>query len=279
MKQRVFAFLLCMAVTVASGYEDSDFDGVEDSRDQCPNTPFSELVDESGCTIASLVPLHHYDMITGLSFSQSDYQTLNQTDTLSALLQVDYYYKRFSMQFATSYYTTSGGGYSDRGVNYTFVGVSYELKPIQDVSLRVGGGVLLPTYKTTLNNNKTDYTVSLNGNYSGNRYNLFGGVIYTLVGDYDTVVVDSNTTSYEVQYQNTLSYNVGSGYNFNAKTYGSVAYNGSKSIYRGVVDIQTLSFYGYYSLDEHYFTTFSYAYGLSKSASQHYVALRFGYYF
>jgi hypothetical protein len=38
------------------GPQDTDFDGIPDSIDQCPNTPPCTVVDETGCSIEELVP-------------------------------------------------------------------------------------------------------------------------------------------------------------------------------------------------------------------------------
>ena len=46
---------ILLSVFFLYGYVDSDLDGVDDSVDKCPNTPFSDLVNEHGCSVKSLV--------------------------------------------------------------------------------------------------------------------------------------------------------------------------------------------------------------------------------
>lgn len=251
-------------------YVDSDMDGVEDAVDSCPNTPFSDLVDISGCTKKSLVSPHHYDIIFGASYSSSDYQTLNATDTIAGSVQVDYYYKKFSLQASTSYFTTEGNGFSDSGLYDSFVGGAYQFKPTQNLSLRVDVGALIPTYKSTLDNNNLDYTVTANISYNLGKVNLFGGYSYTIIND------DVNGTTTAVIYQNTQGYSVGVGVYASQKLYISGAYNATDSIYANIEDIATASAYAYYSIDSHWFSTLSYAYGLSSSASDHYGSIRLG---
>ncbi len=259
-------------------YTDSDFDGVVDSVDRCPNTPFSELVDISGCTTKSLISPHHYDIIVGASYSDSDYQTLNQTDTLSSTIQVDYYYKNFSLQASTSYFNTSGDEFSDNGFYDSYLGTSYQFKPLDSLTLRVGAGVLLPTYETSLNNNNTDYVGSLNLSYNLDDVSLFGGYSYTVINDDDVVLTDGVTTT-EIVYEDSVAYSAGVGYYFTSTIYVSGSYNVSSSIYSGIEDIQTASVYGYYSIDRNWFSTLSYAKGISDSASKNYLSLRLGYFF
>ena len=277
MKQLFIVMTLLFSINLLA-FTDSDFDGVEDAVDRCPNTPFTDLVDISGCAKKSLVSPHHYDIIVGASYSDSDYQTLNLTNTLATSIQVDYYYKNFSLQASTAYFSTSSDSFSDTGFYDSFIGAAYQFRPLEKLSLRVSAGALLPTYETTLNNNKTDYTASVNLSYGLGNVNIFGGYGYTMINDDDVAITDGNFTT-EVVYQNTSAYNAGLGYYFTDKLYLSGSYNVSNSIYDGIEDIETASVYGYYSFGEHWFSTFSYAKGLSDSASKNYASLRLGYFF
>ena len=277
MKTILFFFALLIASTLFA-YDDSDLDGVDDAVDKCPNTPFTELVDINGCTTKILVSQHHYDVIVGASYSDSDYQTLNKTDTLSTTLQADYYYKNFSLGIATSYFQTEGSGYKDRGFNDSYLNVSYQDTPFASLVVRGATGVILPTYSTDLNNNNTDYFGSLNMSYSFEKFNLFCGATYTMVMDDNVIVYDTNS-SVDVQYQNTLALSIGTGYYVTEQLYASVAYNRSDSIYKSIEEIKTLSIFTNYAVSEHLFSTLSYAKGLSDSASKNYLSVRIGYYF
>ena len=279
MFQRIILLLLLIFSYAHAEYLDSDFDGVEDAYDKCPNTPFSELVDINGCGVKSLVSAHHFDFITGMSYSDSDYQTLNKTDTFSTPLQVDYYYKNFSLQVTTSYFTTSGSGLSDTGFYDSFVGVSYKDNILENLSLQVGAGMFLPTYQTALNNNKIDYSASLNLSYTFLKASLFAGYSFTLIGDDDRVIVYDDSLSDIINYQNSNAFSFGAGYYVNDRLYMSLAYNYSDSIYKGIKPIETASMYAYYSLTEECFCTLSYAYGISESASKNYSSLRIGYFY
>jgi hypothetical protein len=271
------ALLLIIGLLHLQAYSDADLDGVDDKVDKCPNTPFMALVDINGCTKKLLVKKKrkqtksHYDVIIGANYSGSNYASLNQTDTYSTSLQVDYYYKNYSFQASTSYFKTTSSSYDDTGLNDSFVGVSYMFKPQKSLSVRVGGGLILPTYDTSLNNNNMDYTTSLNLSYAYNKFNFFGGAVYTLIEDDDVAGV--------VSYQNTAAWSLGAGYNINNKLYVSLSYHDSQSIYDGVENVQTASVYAYKSLSTHWFLTGFYAYGLSDSASDNALSLRLGYYF
>jgi len=277
-------FLITLLSTGLMAYTDSDMDGVDDSVDKCPNTPLTDLVDINGCTKTRLTPkqnYHHFDVIVGANYTGSNYVSTPSTDTYSSSLQVDYYYKDFSLQAATSYYTTdSSDGYSDSGMNDSFVGVAYNLHPSKEMTLRVGGGVLLPTYDTSLNNNNADYLLSLNLSYAlDNKLNLFAGYIYTKINDDDVSVTLSDGTVYDYIYDDTNAYSLGAGYYLQSNLYVSAAYNLTESIYANVDDAKTVSLYAYYGIDAHWFMNFSYAYGLNDIASDHAGSIKLGYYF
>jgi len=271
MKKKLLLLALGFLSTSLFAYSDLDMDGVADSVDQCPNTPLTDLVDIQGCPIKSLVSANHFDVIVGAGYSDSNYASLNQTNTYSSSLQIDYYYKNFSLQASTSYYKTDGQNYSDNGMNDSFVGAAYKFKFNKSLSLRVGAGALLPTYNTSLNNNNTDYTASANLSYAISKINIFGGYAYTMINDDDIAGT--------VAYQDTNAFTGGLGYYFTNKLYISGAYNTADSIYSGIEKIRTVSAYGYYSFNKHWFTTFSYAYGLSDSASDNAASVKVGYYF
>ena len=272
MKQIFFLFSLIIATSLFA-YEDSDLDGVDDIVDKCPNTPFSELVDINGCTTKTLFSDHHYDIIIGTSYSDSDYQTLNKADTLATSIQVDYYYKNFSIGASTSYFSTKGDTNSDKGLYDSYINFSYQFMPKDFFIVRVLGGFILPTYSSSFNNNNIDYYASINLSYNIDKVNIFGGISYTLIEDDD---VNSSVT---LQYQNTLAFSAGAGYYVTDSLYTSLSYNTSDSIYQSIEDIKTLSLYAYYSIDEHLFGTLSYAKGISDSASDNYLSMRIGYYF
>ncbi len=278
------AIVMCSALVW--GYSDLDMDGVEDSVDRCPNTSLLELVDINGCTIKNLGNPHHFDVILGASYSQINPTTQEKRDTYAASLQADYYYKSFSMQLSTAYFDSESSITSTKGTTDTFLGAYYQFTPFSTLNVRLGGGLLLPTYDA--DNNLLDYTASTSLSYLLNNFNFFGSYSYTIINDETINYTDVNNNPVSISYANTRAYNVGVGYYPTAKLYTSVAYNSSDSIYDKIItgtavdtveSLNTASAYLFYTLTEHWFTTASYAYGLSDSASDHYVNVRLGYYF
>lgn len=266
--RKVLLALLTAATLFA--YSDSDLDGVDDAMDQCPNTPITDLVDIRGCSIESLVSLHHYDIVAGANYSQGDYNINEKTDTLTTTLQVDYFYKNISLQASTSYYSSQSSSYSESGMGDTMLAAFYILPVSRDFRIRLGAGANLPTYESSLNNNNTDYLALLSASYAIDKVSLFAGYNFTQINDDDVAGV--------VSYQDTHAYSGGVGYSLTPKLYSSLSYYQSDSLYKDMEPIKSASLYGFYALDTNWFSTFSYAYGLSDSASDHSVSFRLGYY-
>ncbi|SFV59998.1 hypothetical protein MNB_SM-7-689 [hydrothermal vent metagenome] len=285
--KKIFIIVVGFIATLnLQAYTDSDLDGVDDSVDKCPNTPFMDIVDLNGCTKKSLIKKnsqqspHHYDIIIGASYSGADYNQASRNDTEATSLQIDYYYKNLSIQTSASYYySKDSNGYTDKGFYDTFVGASYKIQASQNLKFYIGLGMLLPTYSTSLNNNNTDYKASASVSYSIKNINLFGGYSYTLIGDDDVTITTDNNTSISYKYKNTHSYNGGIGIYATNKLYLSLSYFEGDSIYVGYESIKSASIYGYYTIDNNWFMSLSYARGLSDTATDNYASIRLGYYF
>ena len=267
-----FIFMFLLSALSLYAYSDYDMDGVEDQNDKCPNTLLSELVNHDGCPIKNLRSYHHFDVIYGFDFYQTNYETLEDSDTLSQSLQLDYYYKNFSLQLSSSYYNSSSASFNNSGVNDSFAGTYYKIETQSNLKVRLGVGAIIPTYESELNNNNTDYIGSINVSYFYKKINIFGAYSYTLVND-------SDIANEGVFYQNSNALSLGLGFYPTSKLYLSGAYSSSESIYKGVEAIDTASIYSLYSINKNWFATLNYAYGISESASDNFASLRLGYYF
>jgi len=242
-------------------------DGVEDKDDSCLYTPFMDIVDNTGCSIESLLPSYHFDLIVGVSYSDTDYNILSKIDTITTTLQLSYYYKKIILSLNSSYYNNKGDGYNASGMNDTYVGLEYILLD-EELYMSLGGGVVLATYEDYFGSNKIDYRVNLNLGYTMENINFFTTFGHTFINDED--VID------ELYYQDSNYFSLGAGYFFSHKLYASLSYNESDSIYTEVQKIRTASLYGFYSLSNRSFVNLTYAHGLSDSASDNYLALSFG---
>lgn len=260
---QVFAVFL-LSTSVLFSYYDSDLDGVENKHDQCPNTPLTELVDLTGCTIKNLISPHHFDVIFGQSYSKDETMNLNISQ-----LQLGYYYKNFSLQLSGSYFDMSSSTLDDSGWNDLYLDGYYQFRLLSNLLLRFGGGMVFPTYDSS--SNKTDYKFSFQSSYRKDDFSIFGGVGYTILGD------ESNSST-SIEYDNTYFYKLGLGHYLDKRFYSSLSYTQYKSIYSGQERIETLSVYGYWSISKHWFSTLKYKHGLSDNAMDDTLGLKLGYY-
>jgi hypothetical protein len=269
---RSIIFLL-VVVTFLFSYEDSDFDGVSDYNDRCPNTPITDIIDQFGCSLVKIMsddPVSsRYDVIVGLIYDKADYGSAQEYNTLTNTFQADYFLENWSFQFYTSYYFLDNPS-STRGMNDTALSLYYGLKPMaeENLFLRFGLGTNLPTQKNDYN--KIDYTASLSANYIIDKYSFFCGYKYMLTGDNDSDILD---------FQNTISLNAGFGYYVQGNVYTSISILDADSIVRSLDAIRNISFYMYYGIDDNWFMTASYAKGLSDATSDLSSNVRIGYAF
>lgn len=262
-----FSLFLIPALAVnVFAYSDADMDGVEDSQDRCPNTFINELVNAQGCTIQSLE--NHYDLIVGGGYSQLNYASNTKDDTFTTTVQADYYNQNFSAQILASRYTSK----NDSGMNDTLIAGYYQIPLSDPLSMKLGGGILLPTYETGYNNEAADYMGSIGFTFLINpRAAVVGGYSYTFVNDHNVPRV--------LNYQNTQAYYLGVDYLIDSKLSIGGVYHNSESIYSDVEAIKKVSGFGMYRFDSHWFANAAYSYGLSDSASDHSIDLRIGYSF
>ncbi len=253
--------LFCLVFTsLTVAYVDSDMDGVADKNDKCANTPLTELVDLSGCTIKKLVADEkHLDLVFGQSYLDYGTSTLNLSS-----FKIDYYYNDWSMQLASSYFDSA----SNSGQNDTYLTLYYLFNPLDNFFLTLSGGVVFPTYDSVDNN--MDYTASLYGRYKFDAWSLIMGMGYNKIGDIDA------TNSFN--YQNRFSYNVGVGYAWKNGFYSSLGYYRSNSSFDTVEDLETISLYAYYPFDEHWFSSLNYGYGIVSSGKRENIGVSLGYY-
>ncbi|WP_300366077.1 DUF3187 domain-containing protein [Hydrogenimonas sp.] len=274
-----FVTALLSSCMILFAYTDMDLDGVDDAIDKCPNTPITDLVDATGCSVRSLVSDQHFDIVMGVAYSQYNYRLNDKTDTWTTTAQIDYYNNNISLQLLTSYYSSESDDYDDSGMNDTTLAAYYQYNLTPDITLQAGAGIVFPTYDAEYNNNDADYIGSLNLSYQTDDYTLFGGYSFTYIGDDDVTYTGSDGNTYTIEYQHVNAFNIGVGSYVSSKLYASLSYYYSDSIYDGVDAIENITCYGFYSIDDNWFATGSYAYGLSDTTSDNYFAVRIGYYF
>lgn len=265
------SLVLVLMLSQLHAYNDTDWDGVEDKFDQCPQTPLSDLVDMDGCTTVKTEKTFHYSIIGGIGYSKVNYASQEKMDTTDTSLETNMYYNNWQIQGSVSRYVSSTENSNETGMNDSIVNIFYRWPFSERLTITPGIGMNFPTYKTGYDNESTDYSsmVSAEYQFSAAIYG-FGGYTYTWVNDRDTP---------SLTYQNSTSFYAGLGYVMKSGQEWNLHYNSNDTIYHDSETVQTMGLGYFNQLTPHWFVVGTYDYGLSDSASDHSWNLRLGYYY
>ena len=264
-------FLFVISVNL-SAFVDADMDGVIDSEDKCQNTPLSDLVDKSGCSVKRLYDEYHYDVVYGFNYADTAPLVSQHLNIPSFSLRADLYYKDYYLQSYSAYYmNTDANGDVEHGFYDTYVGGGYQKYLLDSLFVSVGAGVLFPTYNDDVVDNKTDYQAQASLSYIKNSMVFFGTYAYTIINDTDKTGIAT--------FQNTNAYSLGAGRYFTKKIYASLSYGFTNSVYENIEDITVASLYTTYTINAHKYFIFRYSYGVSKSANDNSFSLLMGHHF
>jgi hypothetical protein len=144
--------LLLGALALLCFGADSDLDGVPDSIDKCPNTPFLAIVDENGCAKSQLKPKLSYYLLFGMEYD--GYQNTNDSQSVFASFSIKY--NPFKLSVYSSLQNDSQG-YKTSDLITSF----YYTKLFTKTALKTGIKIYFPTYY----NKKIDYAFYLKGTY------------------------------------------------------------------------------------------------------------------
>lgn len=255
-------FLLGVLLSVASSFafEDSDLDGVEDSKDRCPNTPILVLVDKYGCPLKEelkgktrLYRGRFYLRIGG-GFVKDESEERSYTS-----LSLAYSYKLLYTSLSLRYYTSSklySSGWGDASV---FAGIS---KFITEKLYTLSGlRIKFPTGSDQYSSGKTYYTPSVVLDYIFGKYDVFTYVSYTFRND--------------DRLKDTFFISVGGGADVTKKLYLSLSYDISESALEDRYD-SYVSLFSIYDLSKRFYISFNYSKGINDEATDHSVSARLG---
>jgi len=268
MKRLILALGIAAALSQALfAGTDSDFDGVADADDRCPATPFDLAVSADGCPIPkeSQTPVSLLVGV-GTTYATGTYGGTDTIDSLSTELSATLYAGNFYASAVTAYYFRGAydptvAGDDNGGISDTFLGAGYMFTPAEHLYLTPGIFVKLATAAKGMGTGENDYGTSLQALYRFEKSDVFVQYGYTVTGDSSTV------TYRDVSYGS-----VGAGYYPNPQSYLSLSYDVSQAYEPGFEDLESLSFFGIFTLYDTLSLRINYSYGLSDSASDHLVS-------
>ena len=250
----------------ANTIQDSDLDGVPDSIDICPNTPFLSTVNAAGCT-TKILKLPQESERKNLTFSLGyGYSTnedfLDYGKQHSATLQLSYYHDSYSYTLQTGYYHYD----DDSDIQDTILKIKKRFHLNDTLNLSIGAGIKFPSYD--FKGNKTDYTLYSALHYYPSKYlSYFSGFRYSFIGDDipDTAV------------QNSYDFYLGSGYFFTSHLYANLSYSFSHSKFTDEESLHNLSTTLYYKINQQFFTTLTYQRAIGDEDLHDGITVKLGY--
>ncbi len=256
-----FILTLTLFYNAALAYTDNDIDGVDDSIDQCLNTPFDELVNEKGCSLDK----SYNGTLTLKLGSDISFDTFSDKTTNFNIF-ANYRYNNWDVSLSNSNYSTYDSfneTSSSAGDLYLSGGYLFKSK---EFNTKVSLGTKVATADEDVGTGENDYFTSVNFDYFVNqRQDIFLYYGYTISGD-----------SVDVDYEDYSSFSLGSGYAVNNKWYSSLSYDYSGSQYPDGETYRSLSFFNSYEFSKQFFATLNYSHGLDDISYDHTISLKFG---
>jgi len=259
---QVISHLLLFSSSLLA-FEDQDIDGVSDSYDLCPDTPFDDIVNTQGCA--------HNQKISGKFTFQigSDISFEKLSDISNNLnLYVNYHYAQwdFSLSSTNNNFTNLNTTNTSENDLYFTVGHLFQY---EQLNTKASLGTKFAFMDNDDIQRDNDYYASIHLDYyTSTTHNVFLYYNYTVSGQ------STNTV-----YNDFASASLGTGYMFTPKWYSALSYNYSGSPYPGVKDYKALSWFNSYNFTKDLYITCNYAYTLNNSTAQHILSLNIGVHF
>jgi len=254
-----FKYLIISSLLISSAYSyvDEDIDGVDDSIDKCLNTPFDALADEDGCAPGQKKDGAKLTLKIGTTTS---FDKISDTDT-NLNFFVGYKYSNYDFSLSSSNYTSYE---SSSKTGDIYISSGYTLKN-ENSDVKFTLGMKLATADEDIGTGENDYFGSIFFDYFINqKQDIFLYTSYTISGDSD------------IDYEDFLSFSIGSGVSITNKWYSSLSYDYSGSNFIDSEDYRAISWFNTYSFSKSFFSTLNYSHGLDDLSYDHTISLKFG---
>ncbi len=243
-----YILIFLLAFIYAYAYIDEDLDGVDDSIDKCPGTPFDVLVNADGCPLQERGNFY-LKLSTSYSVDEGD-------TSLNSYLTLAYANQNWYFSITGSYILNSFSNESEIGDTYLFGSYVF---PYNNIYTQFGLNIKIPTSETSKN---VDFTPSL--------------LVDIFMDSYDIFFYGNYTFTNETNLKNNLSLSAGIGKQFTDTFYTSLSLDYSQASVSGQDDEYYLTGYFIYDLTEKYYISILYSYGLNKDAVDHTIFGKFG---
>lgn len=257
--------IVCSGIlNAATNYIDNDLDGVDDSIDLCPNTPFDALVDSNGCnTEKKAIP---GKLLLQAGVNRNIDSRYENTTLLNFF--ADYSYENWDFSLSTANYNTNNLTTVIDAEDDLFLTVGYTFHH-DELTTKIMMGTKFAFMQDSTNDRDNDWYAALNIDYKlNNKTNLFGYYSYTISSD-----------SPNVNYKNFSTISAGAGYALTSAWYSSLSYNYASAYYDGGSSYQSLSWFNAYMITSSVYISLNYAYGLNDASYDHTFSFAIGAFF
>jgi hypothetical protein len=261
MKLQYIITIILLCSTSLFAFNDQDIDGVEDSKDQCINTPFDVIVDEKGCPYNTTSLMKNFTLQIGKDFSFNHIS--ERSDTFNVFF--NYMYKTWFFSLASSNYNTThiNTVLDTEDDLYLTIGHLFQKDKL---NTKVSIGTKFAFMDDDSIDRDNDFFISTNFDYFINqKQNIFLYHSYTWSGD-----------SERTDYENFHSFSLGTGYAFTDKWYSALSYNYAQSSYQNAKSYRALSWFNYYALPNDFYISCNYARTLNNSSYDHMISFNIG---
>lgn len=262
MKQRYKKLLVSLVVLPLQlfAFSDTDYDGVSDARDYCPNSSFEDIVDKYGCVAGKNITL-----LIGVELSQGDYGTGTDVSTFGTSFYTSYTKNFWTAALSTSLGLSSSDPADVVGMGDLYTTLSYHGLGNKKRLISLQAGSKIATAQESIGTGENDYSMRISSVFLSKSVNYLVNLGYSLSGD-------TNTTDFN----NIMSTSVGLGKQETKNLYASVSFNYSSPFVEGSDSVMSVSTYFSYSISEDTFMTLSYIYGLTDATADHTLSSNFG---
>ena len=244
------------------GFSDSDLDGVDDSIDLCPNTPFDVLVDKNGCDLNKSKDASktdnsnksYYNIEVGLNNSLKNFNHNN----LSTYISMGYSFNNYYLYTKLSTYKLKS--------KRTYEVSSAISKTFQYNKLYTTLTLGLNSYFNNAYNKKNDYYTSLALSYVLNEKSLI----------YFNFNYTYNGHANKIKYKNYVDFSIGYSYFFKNNLSIDLSLNYESKIYKraksSIYSIITLNYY----FNKKYYLRTSYLHYFRGNVDKNFIGLSLG---
>ncbi len=249
--------MVLMVTSLLWGYIDSDLDGVDDTIDRCPYTPFDEIVEADGCS-----PHDHFPGRLIVEVGSDMGFDAEEESVNSMAFYMAYQVGAWRFSIADSHYDSVTLSSGDTTADTLYLTAGYGTTHA-NLDMRLSLGMRIDVAQES---KESDYYIALNTEYAMNdRASLLFYYAYTISGEDDTIV-----------YQNYHSTSLGYSYLVTPKWYTSLSYTYTQSRTPNGDAYQSLSWYHSYQWSRMLYGVLYYTYGVNQSAYDHTVGVSIG---